>query len=96
MVFRSVMKALPVGENMRIFLGVGVIVGFASTPFIFRGARQLHSSCALRRVVESTAGSHHLCIPLPGKDAVGYDTMAEKREAMEALQNKREASGASQ
>ena len=46
MVLKTILKALPVGEYMRIFIGVGVVVGFASTPFMLRGAGRRASLAA--------------------------------------------------
>ena len=53
MVLQTVLRALPFGENMKVFLGTSLICGLAYMPIYLKGDR-----------------------------AVGYDNMAEKREAM--------------
>ena len=60
MVLQTILRALPFGENVKVFLGTSLICGLAYLP--------LH---------------------LKGDKAVGYDNMAEKREAMRAAAEKR-------
>ena len=55
--FASVLKALPLSENMKIFLGVAFICGLGYLP-----------------------------IATKGQDAVQFDTMYEKQEALQARQ----------
>ena len=53
MVFATILKALPFGENVKVFIGVVAVCGLGYLP-----------------------------IAMKGDEAIGFDNMEEKREAM--------------
>ena len=72
MVVRMLLNALPVGENMKVFLGVAAICG-GSSLFMLSSAR--FARCLLTARVASSCA--HAAAPCTEKSKA-YDSMADK------------------
>ena len=81
MVFQTILKYLPMSDNMKVAFGTGCVLFVSYMTVSKKGAQ-----CRRCRVVRTT----HACV----RAGVSYDTMAEKREAMRKKAEAEEAAAA--
>lgn len=88
--FLSLLNKLPGGENAKVFMGVVMLCGAAWLPLQMKGAAErlsfarVHATCAgcVNTCHTSTLASPTHRPPYTGgANKVGFDTMAEKKEA---------------